>query len=145
MSELTFSPAADADIPVIFSMCKDLIDTYEDTDSIDYERVMAWVGKKLQKQISDYTCVMQNGEKVGYYHLSKEPDGWELDDVYVLPLYRSQGIGSRILKHCIDTVNDSIYLYVFLRNRGAIRLYEKFGFTPQRKLGNTRMIMRREG
>ncbi len=145
MSELTYLAAAKEDIPAIFALCKDLIDAYEDVESIDYAHVTAWVGEKIRENISSYTCVYCNGEKAGYYHLTEEADGWELDDLYILPSFRSRGIGSQILKRCIEQTNGPIYLYVFKKNTGAIRLYEKFGFVTERKVGNTRMIMRREG
>ena len=43
MPELTYRTAQAEDIPVIFSLSKDLIDRYEDLSSIDYEKVMAWM------------------------------------------------------------------------------------------------------
>ena len=45
--KLLFVPAEVADIPVIFSQAKELIDTYEDLDSIDYDRVLSWVKHKI--------------------------------------------------------------------------------------------------
>lgn len=145
MLVLTYCPATDEDVPVIFHQCKDLIDAYEDVKSIDYPRVLAWVENKIRENITQYTCVLHNGQKVGYYRLVKQEDGWELDDFYVLPPYRNQGIGSEVLEHCLLLANAPVFLYVFMMNTGAIRLYERFGFSAVKQVGNTRMILRREG
>lgn len=145
MSELSYLPATEQDIPVIFSLCKDLIDAYEDVGSIDYDRVLAWVGEKLRKNIIQYTCVYQGDNKVGYFCFAKQNDGWEIDDLYVLPEYRNRGIGTEILKHCLQIADSSVFLYVFTGNTGAIRLYERMGFITKCNVGNTRMIMHRNG
>ena len=76
--KLLFAPAEAADIPVIFSQAKELIDTYEDLDSIDYDRVLSWVEHKITSLISEYRCVLWDGERCAYYRLCE--DG-ELDDL----------------------------------------------------------------
>ena len=141
MSNLRYSPATPEDIDVIYNLCRELIETYEDLSSIDLPAVLAWVRKKIQKQISGYTCVWQNDNKVAYFCLSEEPQGSELDDFYVLPEWRNRGIGSGVLKYCLEHAQKQMYLYVFTRNIGAIRLYERFGFVETKQVSPTRIIM----
>ena len=138
--KLRFASASESDIPVIFAQARDLIDAYEDIASIDYDKVLAWVNRKITKCISEYSCVMINDEKCAYYRLCE--DG-ELDDLYVLPGFRNKGIGSEILKKCMEESVKPLYLYVFRRNIRAISFYEKFGFTICQAVGNTRFIMSR--
>ena len=145
MPELTFLPADKQDVPEIFSLCKNLVDRYEDTDNIDYDRVMLWLYHKVSSNISSYTCVFEAGEKVAYYCLSRQEGQWELDDLYVLPQFQNQGIGSGILSKCISEADAPIFLYVFTKNTGAIRLYERYGFITTEQVSKTRQIMRREG
>ena len=140
--KLQYLVATEADIPVIFDQAKALIDAYEDLASIDYEKVLTWVKQKITSQIREYTAVSQNGEICAYYHLCQ--DG-ELDDVYVLPGFRGQGIGSQILQKCIAESRQPLYLYVFSRNLRAIELYKRFGFGVSERVGNTRYIMSRNG
>ena len=137
---LQFANASGADVDVIFAQAKELIDSYEDTASIDYDRVLAWVKKKIVSNISQYTCVTADGEKCAYFRLCE--DG-ELDDLYVLPGFRSQGIGSQILGKCIEESVNPIYLYVFSRNIRAISFYKRFGFEIRETVGDTRFIMSR--
>ena len=145
MSGLSYGSADVTDISVIFSLCKALIDQYEDIASIDYEKVLGWVRNKIESNISKYICVYCEKDKVAYYCLNSQSDGWELDDLYVVAPYRGRGIGSQILSRCIEQTQGNLYLYVFKENLDAIRLYEKFGFTVKQSVGATRLIMHRCG
>ena len=140
--KLEFLPALESDIPVIYGQAKLLIDTYEDVDSIDYEKVLSWIKGKIEKDISSYCCVVREGERSAYYRLCA--DG-ELDDLYVLPGFQNRGIGTKILEKCIAESTNPLYLYVFTRNIRAISFYERFGFRIREKIGKTRMIMERKG
>lgn len=139
---LQFIPAEKADIPVIFAQAKELIDTYEDISSIDYDKVIKWVNNKISREISTYRCVLCDGQKAAFYRLCQ--DG-ELDDLYVLPSFRNRGIGSAILDKCIEESKNPIYLYVFSRNIRAISFYNRFGFSVRETVGKTRLIMERKG
>lgn len=138
---LYYRKAENEDIPVIFAQAKNLIDTYEDISSIEYDKVLSWMERKIAAQIENYTCVWLDDEKCAYYCLSE--DG-ELDDLYVLPPFRGRGIGTAILKRCIDDSKAPLWLYVFKRNVGAVKLYRRLGFECREEVGKTRQIMRRE-
>ena len=143
--ELFFHKATKEDAGVVFQLCRDLIDTYEDCASIDYPKVLQWVEKKISGNIHNYTVVTLCGEKVGYYCLEKQEDKWELNDFYILPQYRNQGIGTTVLKQICEMVCGPIYLYVFRKNIGAISLYKRFGFDAVAVVSDTRQLMERPG
>ena len=140
--KLCYRQAAVKDIPVIFELSKDLIHTYEDLSAIDYEKVMKWVEMKITENISTYTVATRDSEACAYYRLCE--DG-ELDDLYVLPNFRGQGIGTEILRKCIADSVAPLWLFVFTRNIRAIAFYERFGFTCRETVGNTRMILEQKG
>ena len=127
---------------MIYGQAKSLIDTYEDIASIDYDKVLAWVKKKIKTEIHSYTRVLRDGEICAYYRLY--PDG-ELDDLYVLDGFREQRIGSQILNKCINESPNALWLYVFSRNTRAIAFYERFGLAVREQIGTTRLIMVRNG
>jgi ribosomal protein S18 acetylase RimI-like enzyme len=73
-----------------------------------------------------------NNENVGFVHLGSR--GAEIDwleDIFVLPKYQRQGIGTRAIEIVEDTVkkySESLYIEVASRNINAIRLYKKIGY-----------------
>lgn len=145
--QLTYQPALPADIDAIYSFAKELIDQYEDKNQISYEKVLAWVRKKLERQIQEYTCIFADGEKVGYYHFSPmDPNTMELDDLYLFPAFRGRGIGTAVIQKCCAETSQPILLYVFQKNTRVISLYQKMGFQIQcttQNVSSTRYIMRR--
>ena len=142
--ELEFKNAEVSDINIIYELSKNLIDTYENIDEIEYEKVLEWVKKKITKCINEYTCVCLDNQVVAYYHFQLVEDKMELDDLYVLSNYQNQGIGSKILEKCCEESNIPIFLYVFSKNTRAIALYERFGFKVIEKIKDTRLIMQRD-
>ena len=142
--QLTFRAAEQEDIPVILAMSKALIDQYEDVASIDYPKVLQWVQNKITENIRQYRCIYANKEKVGYFRLILGETETELDDLYVLPAFRNQGIGTAVLQHCISITHTPIFLYVFKKNTEAIKLYSRIGFSVSEEVGKTRYILRRE-
>ena len=143
MNTLTFLPAKAEDADIIFARCRELVERYEDPTQVDIARVLSWLDKKIRTNISQYTCVLRGNEKVAFFCLSEEENGFELDDLYVLKPYRGQGIGSEILKHCIALASKPIFLYVFTANKDAVRLYRRLGFCADKQVSDTRIIMTR--
>lgn len=144
---ITYKQATNQDVEKIYELSKALIEQYEDIASIDYERVLKWVKNKIENNVSNYKTVWMNEVKVGYFYLHEEAEQLELDDFYIVEAYQNQGIGSYILKECIaisEQQHRSIFLYVFSKNIGAIKLYKKFGFEITEKIKDTRYMMTRK-
>ena len=140
--ELIFEQATAQDIPLLYRFNADLITAYEDPAAVNFEKVLHWIHRKLSAQIQTYTRVLSGNSLVGYYRLVPCEDGLELDDFYILPSYRGQGIGSQILRRCCSS-GKPIMLYVFSENTRAIALYERFGFSVTEVVSATRCIMYR--
>ena len=143
--EITFSKAKIEDIDEIFILNKRLIDRYEDTDQIDYPKVLSWIRRKLEASYGEYTAVFADGKKAGYYHFYRNSEGeYEIDDLYVFDAFQNKGIGSQIINKCCASVDESVILYVFIRNERAVSLYQKLGFETIKTVNSTRYIMRRK-
>ncbi|MEG2915304.1 MAG: GNAT family N-acetyltransferase [Oscillospiraceae bacterium] len=142
--KMTFQQGKSEDIQAIYELSKATIDQYEDIQNIKYDYVLDWVKKKIESNIDKYNTVFYDGKKVGYLYFHEDGSKFELDDLYIIPEYRNKGIGSEILEGLIKKADKTIFLYVFSRNTGAIRLYEKFGFKITENVGKTRYIMEKE-
>ena len=71
-------------------------------------------------------------------------EGWEIDDLYVLPEFQGRGIGTFTVRKCLEE-GENVFLYVFSKNQGAVRLYSSLGFEISEKVSPTRYIMRYKG
>ena len=87
---LTYTTADVTDITPIYQFCKKLIDTYENLQTIPYDKVLNWVRTKIETNIHEYQCIWLNGQKVGYYHFFQNGEKMELDnEVQRLKLLKS--------------------------------------------------------
>ncbi|MEE1031380.1 MAG: GNAT family N-acetyltransferase [Ruminococcus sp.] len=141
---LTYTTADVTDITPIYQFCKKLIDTYENLQTIPYDKVLNWVRTKIETNIHEYQCIWLNGQKVGYYHFFQNGEKMELDNFYIFPEFQKQGIGTQVLQKCIEESQRPIFLYVFQRNTGAVALYQRLGFRIVENIENSRYIMLRE-
>ena len=68
----------------------------------------------------------------------KSSKTFELEGIYVDPLFQRQKIGAQLVNYCIDEAisNDKneITLWVFEKNIASINFYRKMGFAPDGKI-----------
>lgn len=131
-----FVSAEQRDLPLLFSLNKTLIDSYEDTSKIDYERVLKWVEQNLTIQLPNFRRIIYDGRLAGFFCLAEK----ELDSLFVLPEFRGKGIGTAVLRHCQEE-SVELMLYVFRNNIQAMALYKRMGFEITKEVGSTRYIM----
>ena len=137
---LTWEPALPEDLDSLFRLNKHLIDTYEDLTTIDYDKVLHWVRRNIESNLASFRRVLWDGQLAGYYSLTPAEGKMELDSLFVLPGFQRKGIGTSIITQCLRSC-PCVYLYVFRKNRDAIRLYQRLGFQITKEVGHTRYIM----
>lgn len=142
MSQAVYQPAQQEDVEAIFALSKAMIEQYE-TAAIDLGRVMQWMYRKITRSIGEYQRVMVDNQVVGYFRFHRDGSRMELDDLHILPPYQNQGLGTSVINHCCTTTTLPIYLYVFIRNEGAVRLYQHMGFRVIETLQGSRYIMQK--
>ena len=116
MSCISVQQAEAQDAARIYDLSRALIDRYEDTASIDYEAVLSWMRRKIERGIVSYTRILADG----------------------------QGIGTQVLREILNTCRCDVMLYVFTRNARVMRWYERNGFRIDRQVSATRCIMVRK-
>ncbi len=138
------SPVSRRDIKAIFGLNKELIDRYENVTEINYAKVMKIIRNGIKERIGEYKKIVCGGETAGYLLISERADCAELEDLFLYPDFQNKGIGTAIVKDIIANTQKPVFLYVFVKNDGAVRLYRRLGFEIAETVGKTRYKMIRE-
>ena len=141
--ELRYLPADETDIAPILDQSRALVERYEDFTKLDQAEVLSWLQRKTEKRIAEYSRILCDGETAGWIRACDDGERLELDDLYILPPFQNRGIGTAVLKKYLAESEKPVFFYVFARNTGAIRLYERLGFRLRERVGETRLIMER--
>ena len=59
--------------------------------------------------------------------LEDKSNAW-IDQLYVLPGYENQGLGSRLLRFAHESLKRPVRLFTFQQNTGSRRFYERHGY-----------------
>ena len=82
---------------------------------------------------ASFAVILLDEEPIGRLYVDRRTHEIRLVDIALLPQYRSQGIGSRLIQNLLsegESTDRSVSLHVEKNNLSAIRFYEKLGFTP---------------
>ena len=142
--KLSYKPALPEDVDTIFRLNMELIDRYEDVQNIPYDDVLNWVRRKIGKAIHTYTRIYADDVHAGYYRFVSGDGEMELDDLYIFPEFQGREIGTRVIEKCCGETEKPVMLYVFIRNTGAWKLYQRLGFEIRENIQDSRYIMVRE-
>jgi len=94
--------------------------------------------KKKTNLMGDYFGIVKDGKLVAVTgERMKMKNFTEVSAVVTHPFYTGKGYASQLVGHTVNNIfneNKIPYLHVAETNLGAIRLYEKLGFTTRRKI-----------
>ena len=103
------------------------LDYYQCLKAFDGPSKEVWV-VQIEKEIAGFVILQIGGTFKGY-----------IQTICVDEAFRSKGIGKRLLQFCeerILKISPNIFICVSSFNKGAIKLYEEFGFKLVGKLDN---------
>ena len=88
------------------------------------------IADQLFEWHDDVWLAEEDGRALGFLALRRSrTDGWEtLEKLYVDPTDQGRGVGTALLDQAKALRPDGLHLWVFQKNEGARRFYERHGF-----------------
>ena len=90
---------------------------------------------ELAKPTSLCLGAFEDDELAGYLIISRYVDAWHVMNIAVAPQFRRRGIATALLQKLFEQTEDGsrrgYTLEVRVSNEGAIKLYERLGFTAR--------------
>ena len=92
------------------------------------DRQTLYLREKLERGARLF-LLRQDGEAAGVVSVT----GGLIEDLYILPRFQNQGMGTALLRHAIGVCAGRPTLWILENNAGAERLYRREGFAPTGK------------
>ena len=148
MNDFTIIKASLGDLPALRSIAvATFLDAFADANSpenmqsyIDHNFSLEGMTMELQNPDSSFFLALHGSDIVGYAKVNsgnaqtelKEPQGMELERIYVIRPFWGKGVADLLCSHAIHLARESgksyLWLGVWEQNHRAIRFYEKHGF-----------------
>ena len=118
-------PATEDDIENMYQWEMESIDK----SLVDNEKVQSLIRQDCYDSLKDTLMIMDGDNTIGMFTACMIDNGeWRyIGEIYLIPEYRGQGIGSTILRNEMANY-DKIRLQVAMDNEGAFKLYTSLGF-----------------
>ena len=131
-------PATEDDIENMYQWEMESIDK----SLIDNEKVQSLIRQDCHDSLKDTLMIMDGDNTIGMFTACMIDDGeWRyIGEIYLIPEYRGQGIGSTILRNEMANY-DKIRLQVAMDNEGAFKLYTSLGFKIAKEDETNRMYI----
>ena len=150
--DYTLRKATNADMPAVWALISSVLRSYgittneqtTDTDLTDIEA-------NYWRRKGAFFVLLEGEVVIGTAALHHETDTvCEICRMYLAPQYRGQGLGRRLLEHCLSEASERGFEEMCLKTASvlveAISLYKRAGFTVVEGAevgGNCDLVMRR--
>jgi GNAT superfamily N-acetyltransferase len=88
---------------------------------------------RAQFPAADFDVVLVDGRPAGRLYVARGSDAIHVIDITLLPEFRGQGVGTRLLQGLIEEARDAgtVVALSVVRGNPAVRLYQRLGFEPR--------------
>ena len=94
------------------------------------DQALPYIADGIFERHEEVWLAEEDGRTLGFLAIRRSrTEGWEvLEKLYVEPEAQNRGVGTALLDKAKQLRPDGLYLWVFQRNEGARRFYERHGF-----------------
>lgn len=148
----TLRRATNADIPAVWALISSVLRSYGiTTNEQTTDKDLADIEANYWDRKGAFFLLLHGEEVIGTAALHHETDAvCEVCRMYLAPQYRGQGLGRRLLEHCVREARERGFEEMCLKTASvlveAISLYKRAGFTVVEGAevgGNCDLVMRR--
>lgn len=120
--------ASKKDIPRLVQYKKDIIYMYsKDLAEDEKGNINEYVITSVNEMFKDYYNIIIDDKIIGSVCIGDLENAKLLDEIYLEKEFRNKGIGTDIIRKIIEN-NESVYLWVYKKNKKAVLLYKRLGF-----------------
>lgn len=94
----------------------------------EINKINEYVINSVNETLKDYFNIIIDDKIIGSVCRKELENAKLLDEIYLEKEFRNKRIGTKIIKKVIEE-NDNIYLWVYKKNKKAVLLYKRLGFT----------------
>ena len=117
------------DIPRLIQYKKDIIYMYsKGLSGEEKENINEYVINIVNETLKDYFNIIVDDKIIGSVCIKDLENAKLLDEIYLEKEFRNKGIGTDIIRKIIEN-NKNVYLWVYKKNKKAVLLYKRLGFT----------------
>ena len=121
--------ASKKDIPRLIQYKKDIIYMYsKDLAEDERNKIDEYVINSVNETFKDYFNIIVDDKIIGSVCIKDLENAKLLDEIYLEKEFRNKGIGTDIIRKIIEN-NKNVYLWVYKKNKKAVLLYKRLGFT----------------
>ena len=121
--------ASKKDIPRLIQYKKDIIYMYsKGLSGEEKENINEYVINIVNETLKDYFNIIVDDKIIGSVCIKDLENAKLLDEIYLEKEFRNKGIGTDIIRKIIEN-NKNVYLWVYKKNKKAVLLYKRLGFT----------------
>lgn len=136
---LEFRPISDADLPFLQALYASTRADEMALSGWSQEQIAAFLALQFRAQHAHYQThypsarfdlILQNRQAIGRLYLDQWDDEYRLIDIALLPEYRNQGLGTRVLHDILAQAasEDKVVRIHVEHFNPALRLYQRLGF-----------------
>lgn len=107
--------------------CNNIFEYATDITLEEKNKITNYVIKDINEELHNFKMIIFDNKIVGTIGVIDYKDGKMIDEIFIEEDYRNRGIGTDIINNVL-MCNDKVYLWVYINNVKAVRLYKRLGF-----------------
>lgn len=107
--------------------CNNIFEYATDITIEEKNKIINYVIKDINEELHNFKMIIFDNKIVGTIGVIDYKDGKMIDEIFILEEYRNRGIGTDIINNILNK-NNKVYLWVYIDNIRAVKLYKRLGF-----------------